>query len=58
MSPHANPEKPVQHPQPQPDNAWVGGSIIDAGGREVPITEGMVQHACRELERQPKAQPR
>jgi hypothetical protein len=28
----------------------VGGSIIDAHGREVPITEDMVQDACRELE--------
>lgn len=29
----------------------VGGSIIDAQGREVPITEDMVQDACRELEK-------
>lgn len=29
----------------------VGGSLIDAQGREVPITEGMIQQACRELEK-------
>jgi hypothetical protein len=29
----------------------VGGAIIDAQGREVPITEGMIQRACRELEK-------
>lgn len=29
----------------------VGGSIIDGQGREVPITEAMVQDACRELEK-------
>jgi len=26
------------------------GSIIDAQGREVPITEQMIQHACKKLE--------
>lgn len=26
------------------------GSIIDAQGREIPITEQMIQQACRELE--------
>lgn len=29
----------------------VGGAFIDARGREVPITEGMIQRACRELEK-------
>ncbi|WP_178116665.1 PA1571 family protein [Pseudomonas sp. L-22-4S-12] len=29
----------------------VGGAFIDAQGREVPITEGMIQRACRELEK-------
>lgn len=29
----------------------VGGFIIDAQGREVPITEQMIQQACRELEK-------
>ncbi|WP_248752232.1 PA1571 family protein [Pseudomonas sp. MWU15-20650] len=30
--------------------AHLGCSIIDAQGREVPITEDMIQQACRELE--------
>lgn len=29
----------------------VGGSIIDAEGREIPITEQMIQQACRELDK-------
>jgi len=29
----------------------VGGAIIDAEGREIPITERMIQQACRQLER-------
>ena len=28
----------------------VGGAIIDAEGREIPITEQMILQACRELE--------
>jgi hypothetical protein len=28
----------------------VCGSIIDAQGREIPITEQMIQKACKELE--------
>ncbi|MHC6224843.1 PA1571 family protein [Pseudomonas sp. X10] len=35
-------------PQPQPQ---VCGSIIDAQGREIPITEQMIQDACKELEK-------
>lgn len=27
-----------------------GGALIDARGREIPITESMIQRACRELE--------
>jgi len=50
MSLHHSNEQSIDvsrtHPQ-QP----VGGSIIDAQGREVPITEDMVQNACRELEK-------
>lgn len=34
-----------KHPE-QP----VGGAIVDATGREVTITEGMVRKACHELE--------
>lgn len=37
--------KNAQPPKPQ-----VCGSIIDAQGREVPITEQMIQEACKELE--------
>ncbi|WP_213875928.1 PA1571 family protein [Pseudomonas sp. dw_358] len=29
----------------------LGGSFIDAQGREVPITEEMIQSACLELEK-------
>jgi hypothetical protein len=28
----------------------IGGAIIDEQGREIPITEQMIQRACRELE--------
>ncbi|QXH48538.1 hypothetical protein KSS93_11765 [Pseudomonas xanthosomatis] len=41
---HSN-DTTTKHPQPQ-----VCGSIIDAQGREVPITEQMIQKACKELE--------
>ena len=37
--------KPQNTPQPQ-----ACGSIIDAQGREVPITEQMIQKACEKLE--------
>ncbi|MDH1103807.1 PA1571 family protein [Pseudomonas mosselii] len=37
--------KTQNRPQPQ-----VCGSIIDAQGREVPITEQMIQKACKDLE--------
>jgi hypothetical protein len=39
---------PVKHVQ---THQAVGGAIIDAQGREVPITEDMIQTACRELEK-------
>ncbi|KPG98563.1 multifunctional fatty acid oxidation complex subunit alpha [Pseudomonas sp. RIT-PI-q] len=39
----------VQVIRTQPDQS-LGCSIIDKDGREVPITEGMIQDACRELE--------
>ncbi|MFJ7283019.1 PA1571 family protein [Pseudomonas sp. NPDC099000] len=32
-------------------NQSLGCSIIDKEGREVPITEGMIQDACCELEK-------
>ncbi|WP_312935065.1 PA1571 family protein [Pseudomonas sp.] len=34
------------------------GSIIDAQGREVPITEEMIRDACDELEKSRAAQAR
>lgn len=37
-------------PQRPHHSAPVCGSIIDAQGREIPITEQMIQQACRELE--------
>jgi hypothetical protein len=33
-------------------NRPVGGAIIDADGREIPITETMIRRACRELDKQ------
>lgn len=29
----------------------VGGAVIDAQGREIPITEQMILQACRELDK-------
>ncbi|MCP1444455.1 hypothetical protein J3D54_003587 [Pseudomonas sp. GGS8] len=39
----------IQVIRTQPDQS-LGCSIIDKDGREVPITESMIQDACRELE--------
>jgi len=33
-----------------PSHRPVGGAILEAQGREIPITETMIQRACRELE--------
>lgn len=41
-APRSTPRQPQQP---------VGGSIIDAQGREVPITEDMIQRACQELDK-------
>lgn len=30
----------------------LGGAILDAQGREIPITEQMIQRACSELQKQ------
>lgn len=38
-------QKPQNNPQSKPC-----GSMIDAQGREVPITEQMIQQACKDLE--------
>jgi len=50
MSLQSHPSEILPVKRVQPHQA-VGGSIIDAQGREVPITEDMVQQACRELEK-------
>ncbi|UVM48644.1 MULTISPECIES: PA1571 family protein [unclassified Pseudomonas] len=40
----------IQVIRTQPDQS-LGCSMIDEEGREVPITENMIQDACRELEK-------
>lgn len=49
MSSHDDTQKSIEVVRVHPHEP-VGGSIIDEQGREVPITEDMVQEACRELE--------
>jgi len=46
---HSREEK-IQVIRTQPDQS-LGCSFIDAQGREVPITEEMIQKACSELEK-------
>lgn len=43
--------EPDRRPLPRDPQQPVGGSIIDAQGREIPITEDMIQRACRELDK-------
>lgn len=43
---HTDTPKNQNRPQPQ-----VCGSIIDAQGREVPITDEMIKKACEDLEK-------
>lgn len=43
-------EDKIQVIRTKPDQS-LGCSIIDKDGREVPITEGMIQNACRELDK-------
>ena len=43
--------EPESRPAPRDPRQPVGGSIIDAQGREVPITEDMIQRACQELDK-------
>lgn len=47
MSLQHSSDTPKHHTPAQPQ---VCGSIIDAEGREVPITEQMIQQACKTLE--------
>ncbi|UVE16307.1 hypothetical protein NVV93_11830 [Pseudomonas sp. LS44] len=49
MSLHNIPPQP--RVTPPPPQQVVGGSIIDAQGREIPITEQMIQRACQELDK-------
>ena len=50
MSLQNSSEDKIQVIRTQPDQS-LGCSIIDEKGHEVPITEHMVQDACRELEK-------
>lgn len=45
LQPGSDTQKPQHTPQTKPC-----GSIIDAQGHEVPITEQMIQKACKDLE--------
>lgn len=50
-----NMQKQTSEPRVTPQQAQqpVGGAIIDAQGREIPITEHMIQQACNELDKSP-----
>jgi hypothetical protein len=50
MSLQNSSEDKIQVIRTQPHQS-LGCSIIDADGREVPITEEMIQKACSELEK-------
>jgi hypothetical protein len=50
MSLQNSSEDKIEVIRTQPDQSQ-GCSIIDKDGREVPFTEGMIQDACRELEK-------
>ena len=50
MSLQNSSEDKIQVIRTQP-NQSLGCSIIDAEGREVPITEDMIQKACSELDK-------
>ncbi|MDF0732462.1 hypothetical protein P0Y43_17280 [Pseudomonas entomophila] len=43
---------------PNPPQPQVCGSIIDGKGREIPITEQMIQQACEDLEKSRAERPR
>ena len=50
MSLQNSSEDKIQVIRTQPHQS-LGCSIIDADGREIPITEDMIQKACSELEK-------
>lgn len=43
-------QEPKQGMHQHKDACFNGGAIIDAQGREIPITEAMIQKACQHLE--------
>ena len=49
-----SPQQQTPEPRVAPEQSQqpVGGAIIDEQGQEIPITENMVQRACRELEKE------
>lgn len=38
--------------EPTAETEIAHGAVIDPSGREIPITEGMIQDACSELEKE------
>lgn len=48
----------AQRPSAAAQQLPVGGFIIDGEGREVPITEDMIQRACNALEESRQASDR
>ena len=52
-----SPQQQTPEPRVAPEQSQqpVGGAIIDEQGQEIPITESMIQRACRELEKDPSA---
>lgn len=51
MHPQAQPAQPRSHTVQKLRHGHLG-AIIDAQGREVPITERMILQACRQLEKE------
>jgi hypothetical protein len=49
-----SPQQQTSEPRIAPEQSQqpVGGAIIDEQGQEIPITENMIQRACRELEKE------
>jgi len=46
-----------QQNSPKAPTMPIGGFVIDAQGREIPITEEMIQQACNALEKAQKQAP-
>ncbi|MCY1269200.1 hypothetical protein D3C76_638190 [compost metagenome] len=49
-TPETRKTEPSPAPTPGNPQQSVGGSIIDAEGHEIPITEDMIRRACKELD--------